>query len=167
MLFNACAREGKRRNVYYDDQRYLSTSEKQHLHRELWGLSLRIRSAAPPVPPELEDRASKQLNTSQGADDSPLNTLLSLVATSLLHSLQRFPLATIGSRYSCSAVQNNRYCIVSAYASHTSFLRVLQSDCNLIAPESQILHKNRIAVIPDPFPHAVLHNREKGAGSPD
>ena len=113
---NARAREWKR---------CLSTTEKQHLHRKLWGLSLGIRSSASTVPPELKDRASKQLNTSQGAYDSPLSTLLSLAATSLLHSLQRSPLAAIGSRYSCSAVHNH---IVSAYVSHMSFLRVLQSD---------------------------------------
>ena len=116
--------------IYYADRRYLSTSEKQSLHRKRSGLSLGIRSAASTVPPELKDRASKQLNTSQGADDSPLSTLLSLVATSLIHSLQRSPLAAIGSRYSWSALYNHIhwYCYVSAYASHTSFLRVLQSD---------------------------------------
>ena len=92
-------------------------SDRQH---HLYHLSSKTELASSSIPLKL------------GADDSPLSTLLSLVATSLLHSLQSSPLAAIGSRHSCSAVHNhinyNRYCFVSAYASHMSFLRI----CNLI-----------------------------------
>ena len=107
--------------------------------------------------------ASKQLNTSQGADDSPLSTLLSLVATSLIHSLQRSPLAAIGSRYSWSALYNHIrwYCYVSAYASHTSFFCAF---CNLIGgTRKSDPAQNPNSSYTRPFSsHGVVQSRERG-----